>query len=116
MPFKKNILFKTTRITVIAIFAAVAISIAALLGWIFDFDILSNFNPNRASMKVNTALEISFSGVSLLLFATQKSNRLAAFLAFTVFLVGAVSLSEYLFHWNAHIDELFFRDYKSSVD
>jgi PAS domain S-box-containing protein len=116
MPFKKNIFFKTTQITVITVFAAAAISVVALAGWIFHIDILTTFKPGWNSMVVNTAIGIVFSGISLLLFNQGKNNWLATVLAFIVFLLGAFSLSEYLFHWNAHIDELIFKDRKTPGD
>lgn len=110
MTFRKIPFFNTTWTTVITAFLAIAISILALAGWLFNSEILHVFSQQWDSMKVNTALGILFSAFSLLLFASGKKRRLAIILAFIVLLLGTVSLCQYLFHWNAHIDELFFLD------
>ncbi len=116
MPFRKIPFFNTTRTTVITAFLAIAIAILALAGWIFNLQILRLYNHNLDSMNVIAALGIIFSAVSLLLFASGKNSRLALFLGFIVFLLGTVSLSQYLFRRNTPIDDLFFLDKKTVAD
>src|SRR5437667_12547376 len=113
MPFAKNFFFKTTWVTVITSFLAIALGSAALLGWVLDVEVLKSFNPAWATMKVNTALGIIFSSISLLLISSGRKKLLAFLLAALVFLVGAISLCEYLFQWDAHIDKLFFTETKT---
>ena len=115
MPYRKVSFFNTTRTTVITALLALAIATVSLLGWIFDLEILRTFNQDWTSIKVNTALGTIFSVTSLLLFASGQKKRLAFLLAFSVFLLGVVSLCQYLFHWNANIDELFFLDKMTPV-
>ena len=110
MAFKRNIFFNTTLITVISLFAALAIALIVLAGWAFQVNLFITFYPGLASMKANAALAILFAGLSLLLFLNGKYNRFAVLLSAFVFLIGAVTFSEFLFHWDASVDELLFRD------
>ncbi len=110
MPFRKILFFNTTRTTVVTSFLAIAIAMLALAGWIFNLEILRLFNHNLDSMNVIAALGIFFSAVSILLLASGKMKRLALLLGFIVFLLGAVSLSQYFFRLNTPIGDLFFLD------
>lgn len=98
---------------VIFIFLPILIALIALSGWIFDLEFLQTINFHWPGIKINSIIAIIFSGISLLLLSAQRKKNLAFFLAAIVFLIGILSLSEYLFHWNAHIDELFFSDKKT---
>ena len=109
MPFAKNSFFKTTWVTVITSFLAIAIGSIALLGWVLNIDELKSFNPAWATMKVNTALCIILSSTSLLLISSGRKKP-AFVLAALVFLIGALTACEYLFQWDAHIDKLFYRE------
>ena len=109
MFFQSNSYFSTSRIVVMSVFSALLIALVALTGWIFHIKSLTTFNTEWPSIKVNTAIGIILGVVSLLLFF-RKKNVIALLLAMVAFLLGVVSLSEYVFHWNAHIDELFFSD------
>lgn len=64
-------------------------------------------------MKANTAIGAICAVCSLLLFTTGKKRGLATFLAVITFLIGVLTVSEYVFHWDAQIDELLFRDKKT---
>ncbi len=97
------------KVTVIAVALAMLISIVALMGWLFNIEALYTFNANWPSIKPNTSLGIIFSGVSLQLFIRKRKGP-ALILAMIVFLTGVVTAGEYLFHINAHIDELLFID------
>lgn len=114
MPFRKNSFLDIPRITVITIFISILIALVVLTGWIFDLESLKSFFPNWPSIKVNTAIGSIISGISLLLFIRKKKIP-AFFLAIIVFLIGAVTLSEYLFHFDAQIDELLFLDKGTSL-
>lgn len=112
MPFKKNTFFKTTRITVLLVAAAIAISLLVLAGWVFNFETLTPLihGLGWAGMKVNTVIAILAAGSSLLIQPTGFRRKIKEGLALFIILLGAVTLSEYLFHWNANIDELFFKE------
>ncbi len=110
MPTSNTGLYQPTRFTLLFVAFAITFSIIVLAGWIFGIDEIKTVFPPGPNMMVNTALVIFFSGISLLLFITGKIKPLAIFFAVLVFLTGCISLSEYLFSWNAGIDELFIKD------
>ncbi len=116
MPFRKISFFNTTRTTVVTAFLAIALAMVTLSGWIFNLEIIRLYNHNLDSMNVIVALGIIFAAVSLLLFASGKNRRMALLLGFIVFLLGVVSLSQYLFHWNTVFDDLFFLDKMTVAD
>ncbi len=109
MPFRKNTFFGTTRITVVFVFCGMLISLLVLAGWIFNQRILTSFWPGWHSMKVSTAWGSLFATVALLLFHSGGKKRLAMFFSLLVFLLGLVLLAESFFHWDFHVEELFFR-------
>lgn len=93
----------------IAVSLASLIALLSLTGWVFNIEVLHTFSSNWPSIKANTAFGILFSSISLILFVRGK-KQFAMLLAIIVFLVGVVTLTEYIFHINVHIDELLFVD------
>lgn len=80
-----------------------------MTGWLFNVKWLVTFYPSWPSLKFNTAISILFASGSLLSFIGKKKlpgNLLAIF----VLLIGFVTLAEYLFHWDAHVDEWLIKD------
>jgi PAS domain S-box-containing protein len=63
-------------------------------------------------MKPNTAVAFVLSGLSLwsLHFAPAKARRLTESCALAVVLIGGLTLSQYLFGWDLHIDHLLLRE------
>jgi diguanylate cyclase (GGDEF)-like protein/PAS domain S-box-containing protein len=94
--------------------AAVALACLVLCGWTFHSEKLGWFFSGLLSVKANTAVGIGFCGISLWLLLRDQSSawprRFAQFLGFLVTLLGAASLSEYLFPLKLHIDQLLFSD------
>lgn len=91
-----------------------------LLGWQLNIPLLkSGFFGSPSTMKVNTAFCFLLSGVSLRLLQSQRITRLrhqiAQWMALGVVIIGMLTLSEYLFHWNLGINQLFFKDVVSSL-
>ncbi len=115
MPTSKTGLYQPTRFTLISIAIAISLSMIVLAGWIFGLDALKTVFPAGPQMMFNTALVILFSGISLLLFTIFNNKLPALLLGILVFLLGSISLSEYLFSWNAGIDELFINDFKTAT-
>ena len=105
MPTSKTGLFQASRFTLLAIALAMTIAVTTFAGWVFNLEILKTISPVWVSMKVNTALAILISGVSLLLFISGKNRQMAFLFALIVFLTGLASISEYLFNWNAGIED-----------
>jgi signal transduction histidine kinase len=88
--------------------------VLVLLGWIFDVDMLKSPRADMITIKANTAVTLILAGVSLVLVVRKNPDTLACragmFLAFVVVLLGALNLCEYLFTFDAGIDQLLFRD------
>ncbi len=85
-----------------------------LMGWMLDIPVLKSVFPNLATMKANSALCFIMAGAALWLLqdeqASQTQRRLAQVCALAIFLIGSLTLLEYIFGWDFGIDQLFFRD------
>jgi PAS domain S-box-containing protein len=82
-----------------------------LAGWALDVDPLRNFSTGMSRMRANAAIAFVLAGISLWLLAREEEPRgnvlrAARTLAFFVALLGLLTLSEYLFGWDAGIDQL----------
>jgi PAS domain S-box-containing protein len=83
---------------------------AVLIGWAFDIQTLKSVFPGLATMKANTALGFMIAGASLTLAtadmsrAWQRNGTRAS--GGAVALIGLLTLCQYLFRWNLHIDEI----------
>jgi len=96
-----------------------------LLGWMLNLLALKSFLPGLVTMKANTALSFLLSGVSLWLLHEQGErptdnfpllrHRFAQVCGFTVTMIGLLTLSQYLFHWNLGIAQLIFREMEGAV-
>jgi len=96
---------------VIGSFAAMVGCLVFIGGWVLGVGALKSVLPGLATMKVNTALCIAALGVGLAL--CVGGGRLCApgkVAAGFAMLVGLVTLAEYVFDWNAGIDQLIFTD------
>ena len=108
-------LFKHLRIyCACAAIAVVILACGVLLGWAFDIAILKSVVPGLVTIKVNTALGLAFSAISLWLLLPgplrARTGYIARFLALLVALIGLATLAEYIFSVNLRIDELFIGD------
>jgi PAS domain S-box-containing protein len=97
-----------------AAIAAIALAVAVLAGWIFDVSRLRGPIPGLIEMKANTAIAFVFGAASLLLLARRDLDRrlrvVAHLCAGGAFVIGALSLSEYVLGRNVGIDQLLFHD------
>ena len=108
------------RISQITSLFVIAIGCFVILGWQFDINLLkSGFYGMELTMKPNTALCFLLAGMSLRLLQcqrlTRRGHRVAQGMAVVVMGIGLLTLSQYLFGWNLHIDQLLFQDVVSSV-
>ena len=90
------------------------------IGWISDVTILKSISPNFVTMKANTAICFMFIGMSLLLLQTKWQGNKAAriisgFCALVVFMIGFLTLCEYIFGWNLGIDQLLFKESVTAI-
>lgn len=93
--------------------ALMSVGLAVLIGWGLDIPLLKSVAPGFVTMKANTALAFFFSGLSLLLLRRKEKNRFCLFgriVGSLVLLIGALSLSQYLFSLDLGIDEFLFHD------
>ncbi len=92
---------------------AIFVGCLVLVGWSFEIATLKSVLPGLGTMKANTALAFILAGVSVRLLkkeqASQRTRRIAHVCAFTVALLGLLTLSEYLFGWDLGIDQLLFQ-------
>ncbi len=90
-----------------------ALGVLVLLGWVFNNEYLKSVLPHWNSMKANTAICFSLSGVSLFLLRLPVSKTrffFARLCACLVLLLALLTFSQYVFGWDLHIDQLFFVD------
>jgi signal transduction histidine kinase/FixJ family two-component response regulator len=90
-----------------------SIGMLALLGWVFDVPALRSILPRAVEMKPNTAVALILAAICLFLRSpqTRREYHLAVpIAALIVAAIGTLTLLEYAFGWQAHIDELLFRD------
>ena len=104
------------------------LGLSVLIGWLFDLPLLTSIRPEYVSMKPNTAICFVLLGLSVLWFnkITQVpqttpetpvpgsrpvfSQKPSLFAALLVFLLGTLSLAQYVFDTGLGIDELFIPD------
>ncbi len=101
-----------------AAFAAV-VGAVVLAGWILDDDALKGSMFSGVTMKANTAVgHLSIAGSLLLLGREQRSagaTWLGRALALLAIALGVATLSQHLFGWDLHIDELLFREEAGAI-
>lgn len=95
-------------------FAALAFCIggAALLGWIIGNEYLKRIYPAFVTMKANTAVCLMLIALSAILINDRSPSPMKRLLtqlfAFTVALVGLITLGEHVFEWNPGLDQILF--------
>ncbi len=97
-------------ITPISIGAGLIVTVfgaLGLIGWYTHTYILVQISSQFAPMQYNTALAFFFLGLNLLF--VIKYPRLSALLSIMVFLLGALTLIQYIFYINVGIDQLFLK-------
>jgi len=106
-------LFNSNRSFLIALIAGLTSGLlgsVVLFGWYTQQQTLIQVNPAFAPMQYNTALGFALGGLSLLSLLWSY-KRTAAASGLVVFLLGVLTLIEYIFGPNLHIDQLFMEHY-----
>src|ERR1700733_13258797 len=91
--------------------------IFVIIGWEFHLVYLLNFFPEYVSLKFNAALCFVLLGAALLLtqFQIKKYDTMISLvLSFLIILIGVLSVSQSLFHFNTGLDQFFMAD-KTSI-
>ena len=96
----------TANVATVAGWVLFVLAALVLLGWVFGLRGLQTFVPESAGIKANSAVAMLLASVALL----RRNHRDLPFLSMAVFLIGALTLSEYSWGLNFGIDELLFRD------
>jgi PAS domain S-box-containing protein len=84
----------------------VGLSASVLAGWVFNVPGSPPVVPGSHLVKVNTAIAFLLGGLALV----RRGHRDHRFYAIGVFVIGALTLIEYLTNFNLGIDQLFIRD------
>jgi signal transduction histidine kinase/CheY-like chemotaxis protein len=107
---------KSERLALKLCLITTAISIGVVLGWVLDVKFLKSVVTGFVAMKFNTALGLLlFSACQLGLvldqkFQVKRVKLLAGIFGALAFVIGALTLAEYVFGWNLRIDEFIFID------
>ncbi len=97
----------------IAGLAVMLLGVGVLACWDLGASTLPGGLRELLAIKVNAALGFVFSGASLLLVSSDGNSwqpKVARWAAGITLLIGLLSLSESIFHWNLHIDQVLFND------
>ena len=91
------------------------IALLTFAGWKFDIASLKSVMSGWVPTKANTALGLLLAGISFLVFRTSSAgsvwrDRFVIFTAAFLFLLGNLTISEYVFHWDMGIDRFLFPD------
>lgn len=93
---------------------AFAIGFTALLGWIFNIELLKRIHPSLVNMKANTSICLMLTASALLLLQNRPVSSmrrlLAQVCAVIVAGIGLITLSEHVFGWNTGLDLLLFKE------
>jgi PAS domain S-box-containing protein len=99
--------------------AAAGVGCLVLFGWAFHMEHLKSVLPGLVTMKANTALGLALSGTSLWLLLPGEFHagrrKIAHSLALLLTVIGAATLSEYLFGLDLRIDQLLFHEPTGTV-
>ncbi len=93
--------------------AVVLTAIGVLAGWIFHIPVLTAVFPGYPAMKFNTALALLFAGGATILLGNSDRRPVKyAYLVLSgaVYLIGLLTLAQYIFNTDLSIDLLFYKD------
>lgn len=103
---------KNRTITVISCIT-ITTGIVVILGWLLNIPTFKQIIPGFVNMVFNTALSFVLFGGSLLATQYSKSkyqNAVFLFCSLAGTLIGLITLAQFIFHFNAGLDELFVKD------
>lgn len=115
MPFTAIKESNFTRISLFCLVTALLLSLAVIFLWVAGLPGLMKYGFHQSVTKFNTVFCALLTGISFLLITLDKQKRTAVILLLVVLLISMITLAEHAFHWNAGIDELFFKDAVTSV-
>jgi PAS domain S-box-containing protein len=119
-----GLLARSAALTRAAAIVSVTVGCVVLVGWLFDLEYLKSVIPGLVSMKANTAIGFILAGLSLWLLRTEAFRSAShsvngavtgSALALVVVVLGASTMSEWIFDWNLGIDQLLFTEPADTV-
>lgn len=85
-----------------------------ITGWILDIQVLKSIRSDYVTIKFNSALCFVLAGAVILLILPERNRYklkwIADILSGLIFLIGSITLFEYLFNIDLFIDQLFIKD------
>ncbi len=109
-----RITMQKKHIVVLTACTTMLIALAVITGWVFNIPELKNLLPESPAIKFNTAVCFFISGLLLYMsnniVATLPKKILIPVCSWFLIALSLLTLMEYVFNWNAGIDELFFKD------
>lgn len=100
-----------SRISFLLLSISMLLSFTVLAGWLFQQHWLVSHGAAMITTKFNTALCFLLAGTAFLFIVSEKWVHIGLLLTAIILLISCITISEYLFHWNAGIDELFIKDH-----
>ena len=89
-----------------------------ITGWLFDIEFLKRIYPGFVPMMFNTAICFLCLGLSILIFQSNRifyRTHISIGLAIFVLIIGVLTMLQFLFEFDAGIDELFLEDRSDPV-
>lgn len=106
------------RLALASALVVASVGAMVMVGWWLNISVLKSIRPDFVSMKFNTALGFLLAGTSLYLLLQRPPDfrhQLERACAWTVTLVGIVSLAQWIFLVDFGVDEIFVRDNVSAM-
>lgn len=109
-----SVVLRFRKISFALSIAVCVIGLLVLIGWGWDISLLKSIYPDWVTFKVNSAICFILAGITLLLINKEKgdniSRSLSRLFSGIILAIAGVTMLEYIFDFNAGIDELFFKD------
>jgi diguanylate cyclase (GGDEF)-like protein len=113
-----QLLARVRRYCIASCVLTIGVGGMVLYGWIADVGVLKSVLPGMVTMKINTALCLIFLSTGLLLqlrgSEDDKSRMFGTALGLLVCCIGGATISEYIFHAQLGIDQLFMPEARES--
>lgn len=102
-----------SRVVYLSSIFLLLIGVLSILGWQFNIEFLKRIYPNFIAIKPITAISFIMTGIASICLQYGINNHskvkfLGQFLGFFIFMIGLISLLEYMFNLHFNIDHWFY--------
>lgn len=102
-------MFEKPRLTLVYPGVVMLFAVAALVGWVYEIELLRTFLSGTVSMNPVTALLFIFSAIAIAWnFLVQRQSLVSRLLSAIVLLVGGLKVTAYATGFDLHIDQILF--------